>query len=106
TRVAAGRSPLFCWSYLDRRYLELVFGRRLGRGCDRTLASDLGSCRRARSSLRGTIISRVTGAAAGRTFSLAARAQIGINTGPINEISNWSDAERPGLCASPSLASP
>jgi hypothetical protein len=89
-----GSEPItgfFCWSYLDRRHLELVFGRRLGRGCDRTLASDLGSCRRARSSLRGTIISRVTGAAAGRTLSLAARAQIGINPGPINEISNWSD---------------
>ena len=44
-RVAAGRSPLLCCSYLDRRHLELVFGRRLGRDRDRTLASYPGSCR-------------------------------------------------------------
>src|ERR1700751_4087833 len=71
TRVAAGRSPLSRWSYLDRRHLELVFGRRLGRDRDRTLAAYLGSCRHARSPFRATIVSRVT-AAAGRTFSLAA----------------------------------
>src|SRR5258705_22163 len=45
-----------------------------------TLASYLGSCRHARSSLRATIVSRVTGAAVGRTFSLAARDRIGIDT--------------------------
>src|SRR6478609_2563187 len=38
------------------------------------------SCRHARSSLRATIVSRVTGAAVGRTFSLAARDRIGMNT--------------------------
>jgi hypothetical protein len=70
--VAAGRSPLLRWSYLDRRHLKLVFGHCLGRDCDRTLASYLGSCRRARCSLRATIVSTVTGAAVGRTFSLAA----------------------------------
>jgi hypothetical protein len=44
TRVAADRSPLLRWSYLDRRHLELVFGRRLGRDRDRTFASYLGVC--------------------------------------------------------------
>src|SRR5208282_1427343 len=80
TRVAAGRSPLLHWSYLDRRHLELVLGRRLGRDRDSTLASYLGSCRHARTSLRATIVSRVTGAAAGRTFSLAAPDRIGVDT--------------------------
>ncbi len=80
TRVAAGRSPLLRWSYLDRRHLKLVFGHRLGRDCDRTLASYLGSCRHARSSLRATIVSTVTGAAVGRTFSLATRDRIGVDT--------------------------
>ena len=70
--MAAGRSPLLRWSYLDRRHLKLVFGHRLGRDCDRTLASYLGSCRHARSSLRATIVSTVTGAAVGRTLSLTA----------------------------------
>ena len=44
---------------LNRRHLELVFGRRLGHHRDRALASYLGSCRHARSSLRATIVSRV-----------------------------------------------
>ena len=83
TRAAAGRSPLLRWSYFDRRHLELVFGRRLGRDRDRTLASYLGSCRHARSSLRATIVSTVTGASAGRTFSSAAVLAVGdrINVG-------------------------
>jgi len=59
------------WSDLDRRQLEFVFHCRLGRDRDRTLASYLGSCRHARSSLRDTVVSTVTEAAVGRTFSLA-----------------------------------
>ena len=51
-----------------------------GRDRDRTPASYVGSCRHARSSLRATIVSTVTEAAAGRTFSLAAPDRIGVDT--------------------------
>src|SRR5262249_62038517 len=44
---------------------------------DRPLAYYLGFCWRARSSLCTPIVSGVTGAAAGRTFSLAARHRMG-----------------------------
>src|SRR5262249_7643181 len=73
TTVVASRSPLLRWSYLDRRHHELVFGRHLGRYRDRTLASYWAFCRHPRSSLRAAIVSRVTAAAAGRKFLLAAR---------------------------------
>src|ERR1700751_1820717 len=93
TRVAKGRSPLVCWSYLDRRHLELVFGRRLGGDRDRTFASYLGSCRRARSSVRATIVSRVAGAAAGRTFSPAACDRIDVDiTWPVDPAIDSSSA--------------
>jgi hypothetical protein len=69
------------WRRADHRFfaglisiavsLSLVFDCRLGRDRDRTLASYLGSCRHARSSLRDTVVSTVTEAAVGRTFSLA-----------------------------------
>ena len=54
--------------------------RYLGRYCDRTLASYWAFCRHPRSSLRATIVSRVTEAAAGRKFSLAACDRIVIET--------------------------
>src|SRR5262249_13086524 len=70
----------------DRRHLELVLGRHLGRYRDRTLASYWAFCRHPRSSLRATIVSRVT-EAAGRKFSLAARDRIVVDDPPP---ANWS----------------
>src|SRR5215471_19839080 len=57
-------SPILQWIESLRSHL--------GRYRDRTLASYWAFCRHPRSSLRATIVSRVTEVAAGRKFALAA----------------------------------
>ena len=107
TTVAASRSSLLRWSYLDRCHLELVFGRHLGRYRDRTLAYYWAFCRHPRSSLRATIVSTVTEAAAGRTFSLAAPDRIGVDTSHSRRAPRSAPAgtRRPAAASRPGAAS-